>query len=1119
MTDSCVTDIRKRHDRNIRLAWVLLILALVISSSVAWLLRGVGITLANETTCGLAEHQHSAVCYMETAEGSQLICEIPEHVHTVECAGVTRQEQAIPVVEIITPTEADEETAAEEESRETDKLPVYLADSSYTKNVIYVVTALGERDKNTVHEYLSGLGLPGENDGQYIKNSSEAPYILQVGDTVELCIYVDSSNGNGFWSSSSPDGVLSPVSTVESYPEDGVRKVTKIYRTNAAGTATIYFGDQAFYISVPDPNQTLADFHFDHADIEITDGGFYEVTRTVTDHSGRQVTTRQIFDSYITMVNHCYLYDESKSVIMHYESSDYEAHGTPGETQYELTSKYQCMGKQSKWFKRDEIETAQFDVQLLLKPRTQIVTITDNGTVVSQTETDISDSTGASDITIPSAVFDMNHRSVIDANNKCPDHSGLDFNLMANVNELMDLEPAFVQPTASKQLTDGTIGENQFQFELLDSNGKLVDRQYCNASGQVTFAEQFFLLPGTYTYTIRETIPSAAVKVDGQTYYNGIFYDTHTETVTVTVTQDAAGNLSASMAYASGAAPVFRNRAVPESYVALNVQKVWDDGGSTVDHSSDAIAFRIFRSESGQSDSLVSIDGKTKFYLTADSGWKWSYDRLPVQYAGHTYSYRVEEIDIPEGYVVRYSTSQEGNVLNQTITNTAKASISISIQKQWLAPDGTPMQGEPSVQSITALVQRQCKEIEIPVTVQVVNAAGTVLEQYKQMAYAGSGFTFTLGVTEGTAENLSVVSNSKCTASYNSGVFTVQDIQPGALVKVRCDNVADASKLLLHQTFEGTHESWSGVGTAQMGNAYSTNYVANGTSYHALKIYNRTASWSGAAYTLDTNVYRPGQTYSFSAYVCRSNNYTASDNSTTTPMGHDAPLGLTLCYKTSSGDDTKYLPVDAVDSSPAGSWVHLGNAALTIPSDCTSMWLQVDTSGETGSNQFSDLYLDEVIIAPSGLQISVEQGTGRVLLDNPEYFSFTVTGKTIPVAVQQAAENWQLDSWSKQITITAAEGWIKTLSAAELDEVPNREYQYFVQEDPLSGFTPSYSDMYVSSNTTQNPMIIKNQSIAYTLPATGGVGLAPFLGGGAVLILGSVLFSYQLIRKRRRSSA
>lgn len=66
----------------------------------------------------------------------------------------------------------------------------------------------------------------------------------------------------------------------------------------------------------------------------------------------------------------------------------------------------------------------------------------------------------------------------------------------------------------------------------------------------------------------------------------------------------------------------------------------------------------------------------------------------------------------------------------------------------------------------------------------------------------------------------------------------------------------------------------------------------------------------------------------------------------------------------------------------------------------------------------------------------------------------------------------------------------------------------------MTGFTPSYSDMYVSSNTAQTPIIIKNQSIAYTLPATGGVGLVPFLGGGSLLILASGLYSYKLIRSK-----
>ncbi len=1115
MTDSCVTDIRARHKRNIRLTWILLILGLVVACSVAWTLRGVGITMANETVCGMEEHQHSAACY---ADGGQLICTLPEHIHTVACTGIDTANNGSPVVEITTPTEAPTEPATEPE-RETVQLPNYLADdsASYEKNVIYVKTALGERSKDMVHEWLD-LGLPGENDGKYFKNSKESPYILQVGDTVELCIYTDSSNTDTFWSS--PPGAMTAVS--ESYPPqaDGSRKVVKEYKPNQIGDMQVHFVDQVFYINVPDPTQELKDFHYDHADIEITDGGFYEIKRTVTDQNGNQVTTRQIFDSYITGVNHCYIYGADGSVIKTYESTDYEAHGTPGETQYELTSKFRCMLASDKWVKRSEVDHAQFDVQLLLKPRKQIETVTKNGVQISQTETDISDSTGESDVTILSAEFTMNHRSVVDANNKCPDHSGLDFNLMANVNQIIKVEPASVEPTARKQLANGSIGTNQFMFELLDKDGKLIDRQYCDTTGQVTFDAQYFLRPGTYTYTIRENIPGEAVQIDGKPYFGGIFYDSHTATVTVKVTEDAQGKLSASMEYPGGSAPVFRNTAVTEWYMPISVQKVWRDS-STVSHTADAIGFQIWRIESGQPDALVSIDGKSKFYLNAASGWKWSYTRLPVQYAGRTYSYRVEEVDIPDGYIAGYTSGQNGGTLEYTITNTPKDAITLSIQKQWLAPDGTPMQGAPTAQSVSALLQRQCKEVEIPVTIQVVSPAGALLEQYKQHAYVGSSFTFTLGVTEGTAENVSVVSADKCSAAYANGVFTVQDIQVGALVRVRCDNVMDPTKLLLHHTFEGTDEGWTSTGYAKLGGGYATNYAAIGSDCHALKIYNRTQVWESAVFKLDPNVIKPGQTYSFSAYLNRAADYTESDNKTTHPLGadHTAPLNLALYYEDSTGGP-HYLNIATVGAVSSGSWIHLRRASLTIPADCKVMRLHVDANGEEGTdNKFSDLFLDEVIIAPAGMDISVEQNTGRVLLNNPEFYSFTVTGKTIPTDVQQNADNWQLDAWNKQIEITAEEGWIKTLSGAELGQDSNKIYQYFVEEDPMTGFTPSYSDMYVSSNTAQTPMIIKNQSIAYTLPATGGVGLVPFLGGGSLLILASGLYSYKLIRRKRRSSA
>ncbi|MCD7804663.1 MAG: LPXTG cell wall anchor domain-containing protein [Oscillospiraceae bacterium] len=117
---------RFRHDRRQRLVLgsVLLILALTVAILVYWQLRLSGIAMTNETYCGYEEHPHTEDCYettlicgleeieghvhdetcydedgnlvceLEETEGhihseecyeTTLICELPEHTHTVDC--------------------------------------------------------------------------------------------------------------------------------------------------------------------------------------------------------------------------------------------------------------------------------------------------------------------------------------------------------------------------------------------------------------------------------------------------------------------------------------------------------------------------------------------------------------------------------------------------------------------------------------------------------------------------------------------------------------------------------------------------------------------------------------------------------------------------------------------------------------------------------------------------------------------------------------------------------------------------------------------------------------------------------------------------------------------------
>jgi len=101
---------------------------------------------------------------------------------------------------------------------------------------------------------------------------------------------------------------------------------------------------------------------------------------------------------------------------------------------------------------------------------------------------------------------------------------------------------------AHKELTGRKIEAGQFTFVVKNSDGDIIDTKTNDASGNVVFEPVKYdnkvvglKTPGEtreYTYTISEAIPDKGVP-DGYTY------DTHSETVKVTVTLQADGSLKA----------------------------------------------------------------------------------------------------------------------------------------------------------------------------------------------------------------------------------------------------------------------------------------------------------------------------------------------------------------------------------------------------------------------------------------------------------------------------------------------------------------------------------------------------------------------------------------------
>lgn len=107
---------------------------------------------------------------------------------------------------------------------------------------------------------------------------------------------------------------------------------------------------------------------------------------------------------------------------------------------------------------------------------------------------------------------------------------------------------------AAKKLTGGTLESGQFSFELRDKAGKVVQTVANDADGSVTFEPISYDAAGTYDYTIAEVVPGQG----SVGYDDSITYDSHSENVTVDVTDQHDGTLSAVATYDKDGA-VFEN--------------------------------------------------------------------------------------------------------------------------------------------------------------------------------------------------------------------------------------------------------------------------------------------------------------------------------------------------------------------------------------------------------------------------------------------------------------------------------------------------------------------------------------------------------------------------------
>ena len=205
------------------------------------------------------------------------------------------------------------------------------------------------------------------------------------------------------------------------------------------------------------------------------------------------------------------------------------------------------------------------------------------------------------------------------------------------------------------------VNAGDYSFELLDAAGNVVQTVKNGAGGSIAFAPITYETAGTWTYKVKEVEQGR----------DNIQYDKHEETVTVTVSDDGAGNLSSSIQYDSDGVAFDNHDATPTTG-RLSITK--------------SIEGAVDASKEFTFDVTTIKDGvRTTEQVKVGAGKTRTLDGFSE---GTTYS--IAETDIPAGYTLKGSSGATGTIVagktqNATFTNaySAKGSVALKATKKF----------------------------------------------------------------------------------------------------------------------------------------------------------------------------------------------------------------------------------------------------------------------------------------------------------------------------------------------------------------------------------------------------------------------------------------------------
>lgn len=188
--------------------------------------------------------------------------------------------------------------------------------------------------------------------------------------------------------------------------------------------------------------------------------------------------------------------------------------------------------------------------------------------------------------------------------------------------------------------------------------------------------------------------------------------------------------------------------------------------------------------------------------------------------------------------------------------------------------------------------------------------------------------------------------NVKPKPAYEAVINLVPQSEWGEGITPPADIEPDSNGWYFNSVFEESTDGWEARGGANILQSGRKAYEGE----ESLLVENRTSSWHGAAYTLDSRAFKPGKTYSFSV-------------NTTYLDGDDTDKFYLKLQYTNGDGDTKYATI-AEATADKGQWVQLANTEYKLPDDASDMKIYVETAATT-----NNFYIDDAVGAVGGTVI------------------------------------------------------------------------------------------------------------------------------------------------------